>query len=203
MIKKLLTFFAVAAIALCVATPAYAASLSSAEQKVLDKFEDELDYWVKTTDFDKDHKQQYYTEAKNALLAVDLTDAACKEFEGVVDQVHQVFVKHNCKTRHELWDCYPEILPLINNVGAKYYNLHVTVSGHSEEFYANEYCEGHWAKVTYVLPGSTKASTVASTAKVVKQTGFDLTRTAMVTATSALVLLGAIVLSRKMHLFVR
>lgn len=200
MIKRILAFFAVAVVALSMVSPAYAASLSTAEQAVLDKFDDELAYWVKNTDFDKEHKQQYYTEARNALLAVDLTDAACKEFEGVVDQVHQVFVDNDCKTRHDLWLCYPKIAPIINTVGSKYYKLRVTVSDHQFSSSRKGWCDGHWAKVTYEL--NNKTYTAVSTSRVVKQTGFDLTRTAMVTAASALVLAVAYIISRKMRLFI-
>jgi hypothetical protein len=69
MIKRILAFFAVAVVALSMVSPAYAASLSTAEQAVLDKFDDELAYWVKNTDFDKEHKQQYYTEARTFNIA--------------------------------------------------------------------------------------------------------------------------------------
>lgn len=200
MIKRILAFFAVAAVALSMVSPAYAATLSGAEQKVLNKFEGELKYWMEHTDFDNDHKQQYYTEAKNALLAVDLTDAACKEFEGVVDQIHKVFVDAGCKTRHDLWLCYPKIAPIINTVGTKYYKLHVTVSDHQFSSRRKGWCDGHWAKVTYEL--NNKTYTAVSTSKVVKQTGFDLTRTVMVMAASALVLVVAYFVSRKLRLFV-
>ena len=197
--KKLLAFLSVFALVFSIAVPAHAASLSGAEQQVLDKFKGVLDYWEQTTDFDEDHVQQYYKEAERALLAVDLSDEACKEFEGVVDQVNQVFKDHNCKTRHELWECIDEILPMINNVGAKYYKLHVTVSGHVPETFALGHCTGHWAEVTWEIDG--QESTVATTGNIVRQTGFGLLRTVGVCVASLTVLCSAYGVAHKRRLF--
>lgn len=199
--KTILAFLTTLVMVCAMVGTAYAAGLSAAEQKVLDKFEKELQYWVDQTKdsdgpFDEFHKNQYYTEARNALVAVDLTDAACKEFEGVVDQVHQVFVDHNCKTDEDLWECYPEISKIINDVGAKYYKLHVTVSDHARDETGHCGDEGHLAKVTYELP-SGQQSVAASTGNVVKQTGFSLGRTVGVVVVAVSSLMGAYVVARK------
>lgn len=204
--KKIVAFLATLTMCFSMVTPAFAASLSSGEQKVLKHFDEVLQYWVEATkdskghEFNEEHRKQYFTEAENALLALDLTDAACDEFYAVVDEVNQVFKDAGCKTREELWACYPKIIDKINSVGKKYYNLHVTV----EDKYEGE-VNGHWAKVTYEVPSNngsgTKKSTAASTSGVVKQTGFGLGQTAVVAVAAATMLVGAYVVARKKNLF--
>lgn len=201
MAKKILAVLMGLAMSVMLVSPAFAAELTSAEQKVLGEFKTELEYWKANAGLDQAHVDQYYNEAKSALVAVDLSDQGCADFSEVVKQIHQVFVNHNCKTRHELWECYPEIRDIINKVGDKYYNLEVTLDANPG---------GHWAKVTWEIPTTdpktgettTKKSAVADTKTVVKQTGFGIGQTLAVVAASAGALGIAFVVARKKQLFV-
>lgn len=193
--KKILAFFSALVVALTVATPAYAATLSSAEQSVLGEFKTELEYWGKNAQLDQDHIDQYYSEAKRALEAVDLSDAGCTEFSGVIKEIHGIF--GGATTKSQLWSHYTEAANAINKVGEKYYKLHVTVDASTK-----------YAKVTWEIPSTdaagnttTKTSTAATTSKVVKQTGFGLGQTVAVTVASAAVLGGAFFVARKKQLF--
>lgn len=199
--KRILAFFSVIAITVAALLPttAFAASLSASEQKVLDKFEAELDYWVKNTNFPEDHKEQYYHEAKNALLAVDLSDTGCTEFEGAIDEIHQIFKKYDCKTAHDLWEHHEEIAKCINDIGAKYYKLTITFYDGKNTYDGKN--GTHWAKVTWTDQSGTTHTVATTGGSVVKQTGFDLTRTAVVTVASGVVLVGAYFIARKMRLF--
>lgn len=191
--KKLLAFFSALVMAFAIATPAFAASLSSAEQNVLNEFETELYYWKDHANLDDAHINQYYTEAKNALLAVDLSDSACAEFSQVIKDCHNILA--GSTTRNQLWSHYAELADTINKVGAKYYSLHVTVDAQTKN-----------ATVTWVIPtsegGSGKPTTAATTSSVVKQTGASLGQTVAVAAASLAVLGGAFVVAHKKQLFV-
>lgn len=191
--KKILAIFCAVMMMFSVSAPvALAATLSSAEEQVLAKFETTLNKWHDKAGLDTAHVQQYYGEAKNALLAVDLSDTGCQEFSDAIDQVDAVFEAHNCKTQKDMWACYDEAAAIVNKVGDKYYQLHVTVDS-----------VDHWATVTWVIDG--KPSTVATTgdsASVVKQTGFGVGQTAAVVVLAAAVLAGAFVIVRKKQLFV-
>lgn len=189
--KKILAFFSALVMALAVATPAYAATLSSAEQQVLGEFKTELDYWGKTAGLDQDHITQYYSEAEKALNAVDLSDAACSEFSGVIKQCREIL--NGSTTKNEMWDHYSELASAINKVGDKYYSLHVTVNASTK-----------YATVTWKIPtssGTVKTSTAATTKNVVNQTGAGLGQTVAVAVASAAVLGGAFYVARKKQLF--
>ena len=187
--KKIAAVFLALAMSFALVTPAFAAGLSSAEQNLLSKFKDELNYWAANAQLDQDHIKQYYKEAESALTAVDLPDEGCNEFSGVIDDVHKLLVDSGASTRHDLWTHYSEIAQLVNNVGAKYSSLHVTVDA------SNKY-----AKVTW-KDASGKTSTIATTAKTVKQTDFGLGQTLAVAGVSLAVLGGAYVVARKKQLF--
>lgn len=205
--KKILAFFSALVVALTVTTPAYAATLSSAEQNVLGEFKTELEYWGGQAGLDANHIDQYYSEAKRALEAVDLSDAACAEFSGVIKEIHDML--SGATTKADMWSHYTEIANAINKVGEKYYSLHVTVDATTK-----------YATVTWKLPsgsgsasgttanggstsstGATKTSVAATTKKVVNQTGAGLGQTIAVTAACAAVLGGAFVVARKKQLF--
>jgi hypothetical protein len=204
--KKILAFFSALVVALTVATPAYAATLSSAEQNVLGEFKTELEYWGGQAGLDANHIDQYYSEAKRALEAVDLSDAACAEFSGVIKECHDML--SGVTTKADMWSHYTEIANAINKVGEKYYSLHVTVDATTK-----------YATVTWKIAGGTdasgsttnggststtgaaKTSVAATTKKVVNQTGASLGQTIAVTAACAAVLGGAFVVARKKQLF--
>ena len=190
--KKLLAFFSALLMAFTIATPAFAASLSSAEQNLLNEFQTELNYWKKAG-LDDTHISQYYNQAENALLAVDLSDSACAEFSQCIKDCHAIL--GNSSTTSQMWSHYAELADTINKVGAKYYSLHVTVDGQTKN-----------ATVTWVIPtsegGSGKPTTAATTSSVVKQTGASLGQTVAVAAASIAVLGGAFVVARKKQLFV-
>lgn len=191
--KKLLAFFSALVMAFAIATPAFAASLSSAEQNLLNEFQSELNYWKTNAGLDDAHINQYYTQAENALLAVDLSDSACAEFSQCIKDCHNILA--GSTTRNQLWSHYAELADTINKVGAKYYSLHVTVDGQTKN-----------ATVTWVIPtsegGSGKPTTAATTSSVVKQTGASLGQTVAVAAASIAVLGGAFVVAHKKQLFV-
>lgn len=185
--KKFFAFFMTVALTLGFVTPAFAAGLSSAEQNLLSEFKTELEYWKGEAGLDDNHINQYYAQAEKALNAVDLSDAACSEFSGVIKDIHGILA--GSKTRADLWKHYEEIANKINNVGAKYYKLHVTVNSKDK-----------YATVTWEIGG--KTSTAASTSSTVKQTGFGLAQTAAVAGVSLAILAGAFVVARKKRLFV-
>ncbi len=186
--KKIAAIFLALAMSFALVTPAFAANLSSAEQKVFDKFKTELATWKDRAQLDDKHINQYITEAQSALTALDLSDEACNEFSGAIDKIHNLLDKANPTTRHELWQHYTEIANIINEIGAKYYNLHVTVDANTKK-----------ATVTYDTGG--KPSTAATTNRTVKQTGFGLGQTIAVAGVSLAVLGGAYVVARKKQLF--
>ena len=68
--KKIAAVFLALAMSFALVTPAFAAGLSSAEQNLLSKFKDELNYWAANAQLDQDHINQYYKEAESALTAV-------------------------------------------------------------------------------------------------------------------------------------
>lgn len=184
--KKVMAIFMAFAMTLGIVSPAFAAGLSSAEQNLLSEFKTELDYWNKQAGLDPEHISQYYAQAEKALNAVDLTDAACSEFSGVIKDVHNLL--GNASSKSELWSHYGEIADKINAVGAKYYKLHVTVDAKDK-----------YATVTWEIDG--KTSTAANTGKTVKQTGFGLAQTAAVAGGALAVLVGTGVVARKKQLF--
>ena len=186
--KKVLAIFMVLAMSFAFVAPAYAAGLNSNEQKLLDEFKQEMQYWQTNAGFDQAHLNQYYGEAETALNAVDLDAAAYDDFSQAIKDIHKIF--EGSKTRNDLWKHYPEIADLLNNIGKKYYKLHVTVDSKTNN-----------AKVTWEIDG--KTSTAASTSSVVKQTGFGVGQTVAVAGVSVAVLVGAYVVARKKQLFVK
>ena len=190
--KKLLAVFSALLMAFAIATPAFAASLSSAEQNVLNEFETELYYWKEHASLDDAHINQYYTEAKNALLAVDLSDSACAEFSQVIKDCHNIL--GNSSTRSELYSHVNELTSTINKVGAKYYNLRVTVDAQTKNAHV------YWD----VNPDGSGVTTrtVATTSGTVKQTGGpSIGQTVAVAAGALAVLAGAFVVAHKKQLF--
>ena len=190
--KKLLAVFSALLMAFAIATPAFAASLSSAEQNLLNEFETELYHWKSQAGLDDEHINQYYTEAKNALLAVDLSDSACAEFSQVIKDCHSIL--GNSSTRSEMYSHVNELTSAINTVGSKYYNLHVTVDAQTKN--AKVTCD-----VTNPDGSGTTTRTVATTGSTVKQTGPSIGQTVAVAAGSLAVLAGAFVVAHKKQLF--
>jgi hypothetical protein len=191
--KKLLAFFSALVMAFTIATPAFAASLSSAEQSLLNEFEQELLYWKGQAGLDQDHINQYYTEAKNALLAVDLSDSACAEFSQVIKDCHNIL--GTSSTRSEMYSHVNELTSTINKVGAKYYNLRVTVDAQTKNAHV------YW-DVNPDDGSGTTTRTVATTSGTVKQTGGpSIGQTVAVAAGALAVLAGAFVVAHKKQLF--
>lgn len=185
--KRVLAFLMAIALSFAFVTPAFAAGLSTGEQNLLKEFKEEMQYWQTNAKLDTNHINQYYGQAETALTAVDLTDAACSEFSAAIKEIHTML--EGSKTRADLWKHHTEMESLLNNIGAKYYKLHVTVDTTTKN-----------ATVTWEING--KQSTAASTASVVKQTGFGLGQTAAVAGVSVAVLVAAYAVARKKQLFV-
>lgn len=185
--KKILAALMAFAMTLAFVTPAFAASLSKAEEDLLAEFKTELEYWGTNAGLDQAHINQYYGQAQSALTALDLSDDACAEFSGVIKKCHSIL--EGSTTRAQLYSHVDELLSTINPVGAKYYELHVTVNAKTKN-----------ATVTYKV--GNKTSTAASSSSTVKQTGFGLAQTAAVAGVSLAVLAGAFVVARKKQLFV-
>jgi signal recognition particle GTPase len=189
--KKILAVLMGLAMSVMLVSPAFAAGLSTAEQNLLNEFKEELNYWKTNAGLDDDHINQYLAEAEGALTAVDLPDAGCTEYSGAIKQIHDICVKANCKTRHELYSHVNEMLDILNTIGKKYNKLTVSVNATTK-----------YATVTWEDVATGKTTTVASTAKVVKQTGFGLAQTAGVVVAAAATLGVAFVIARKKQLFV-
>ena len=207
--KKILAILMGLAMSVMLISPAFAAGLSSAEQGVLNEFSQELSYWRANAQLDDDHINQYYAEAESALTAIDLPDAGCAEYSDAIKQVHSMLVNANCKTPNDLWEHHGEMLSILNGIGAKYNNLTVSVNA------TTKYATVTWdaagsGSTTPGTSGSTsgssstsgKTTTVASTSKVVKQTGFGVAQTAGVVVIAAATLGVAFVVARKKQLFV-
>ena len=185
--KRIFTFLSALVMVFALATPALAAGISSSEQKVLDEFEEELNYWKKHAKLDDAHITQYKTQAENALTAVDLSQTACDEFSQAIKDVHKVF--EGSTTRNDLWKHSAEAVAIVNNVGKKYYDLHVEVDPKTKN-----------ATVTWYVDNA--KHTAGTGGSVIRQTGFDLSQTTIVVAAAAATLGVAFVIARKKQLFV-
>lgn len=186
--KKFLAVFGALAMAFALVTPAFAAGISSAEQKLLDAFQSELYTLKARANLDDYHIGQYMGQAESALANVDLSDAACKEFEDALTKIDGILA--TSKSRADMWSHYAEIAGIVNEIGAKYYDLHVEVDSKSYD-----------ATVTWTTPTGEKA-TAGTGGKVIKQTGFGLGQTAAVVTFAVATLAGAFVVARKKQLFV-
>ncbi len=175
--KGLFAFVLAALLSVTFAIPAFAAEINADEQKVYDEFAAVVDgkSWLKD-----EFKNQYKTEAQNALLKVDLDANACAEFSQVVKDVDAELA--GCNSQKEAKQHLNTILKIINDVAGKY-NMKVSVNAKN------------YAVVTV------NGSVVATTATGVNQTGFGLAQTALVLAAAVATLAGAFVVARKNSLF--
>ena len=172
-------------LSLFVATPAFAGDMNSNEQKEYDRFVQILNDFAKKDSNFKNHASQYAGEAKTALLndAIDLDASAAAEFDAVLDKIEGIL--KSCNTQADAWKHNAEIIDAVNAVATKY-NMEVLVNGYNTKDY------GHRdAKVLI------NGKVVASTASVVKQTGFGMGQTAAVVALVAVALSGAYFVTRK------
>lgn len=185
--KKILAFFSAVVMALAIATPAFAASISSHEQKVLDEFQAELNVWSTRAQLDQDHIAQYKAEAERALTALELTEAECNDYSAAIKDVHNLLDSANPTSKADLYKHVDEITGKINKIG--HHGLKVSVDPTTKK-----------ATVTWSEGG--KTVTGGTTGNSVKQTGFGLGQTVAVATASVAVIAGAFVVARKKQLFV-
>ena len=185
--KGLLAFLLVALLTICAAFPAMAASgLNSNEEDLNNYFQQQVDSqaWLGST-----LNAQYKSEAENALAdsEIDLDKAACDELKGAVDAVMKILKDNNVTSLSEAKKYRSDYLAAVNPV-AKKYNMEVALDAKSGV-----------ATVTILLPnGGSKV--VASTKKVVNQTGFETVQTVVISAVIALAAAGAFVVIRRRNL---
>lgn len=186
--KRFLTLFAAVLLVLAAAGPAFAAvhgnsnqggDMNSVEEKLLNKFDGIMKKytWFK-------HRDQYYEEARAALLdsRIDLDSGAETKFNKVLDDIDAILA--TCSGQADAWNNHgQEIINLTNSV-SKSYKMTVTVDSLTKD-------------ATVMIDG--KAA--GGTASPVKQTGFDLGKTALVAASSVAVLTVVFFVARKKNLF--
>lgn len=187
--KRFLSLFAAVLLVLAAVTPAFAATvhgnsntggdMNSVEEELLGKFDDIMGKyrWFK-------HRDQYYEEARAALLdsRIDLDSGAKTKFNDVLDDIDAILA--TCSGQDDAWNKHgQEIIGLVNGV-SKSYKMTVSVDSLTKD-------------ATVMIDG--KAA--GGTASPVKQTGFDLGKTALVAASSVAVLTVVFFVARKKNLF--
>lgn len=127
------------------------------------------------------HISQYIAEATNALNAVDLDSAACKDLDACVTAVDN-YLTNNCPNKWDAKNKLPEILAIVNATSQKY---GMTVS-----------VDSNTAVATVTINGSVVGRTGTG---IVNQTGLNTTITVVALATLTFVVAGiaSIVVSRK------
>ena len=188
--KRILTLVAAMLLVLAAVTPAFAegvrgnsnkgGGMNGVEEELLGRFDDIMS---KYKWFSQSHHDQYKAEARAALVdsRVDLDSAAKGKFNTALDQIEAIL--DTCNSDAEAWSHYSEIAGIVNGVSKSY---HMTVSADAKDHYATVMIDG---------------KVVASTKKVVRQTGFGLEQTAIVVVAAAGVLAGTFFVARKNKLF--
>ena len=182
--KHVLAILCAITMVFAMVTPAYAAvhgnsnkggSMNSVEEELLSRFDSIMGKYDWFT-----HRDQYYEEARAALIDsdIDLDSAAQTKFNGILDQIDAILA--TCTSEHDAWANHgTEIVGLVNSV-SKSYKMTVSVDGKSKD-------------ATVMID----RSPAATTAPVVRQTGFGLGQTFAVTAGCAAALAGAFFIVRK------
>lgn len=214
--KKIVSILLAAVLVLSLAATAFAAcGITADEEALLTKFKAAVDEYA---EYSPSHAAQFKNEAANALMKVDLDAAACAELAACIDNVSAaikevydsvgigstcVKVGTHTNTSVNQGDLLllkaaaiknaPRILAMVNDVVNKY-GMNVSLS---ETFYATV----TFTTVTVNADGTTSTSTDKASnggAKIVKQTGVDMTATYAVAAVLVVALVfGFAVVSKK------
>ena len=158
---------------------------------------------------------QYITEATNALIQVDLDAAACADLQKGIEDVAAILSSNSVGNGPAARSVLPQVLTRVNSVANKY-GMNVSVVD------ARGAANDGVATVTVTVPdggnggsqggsgssgsGSSQSGTttkVASTGKIVNQTGFDMTATMAVAVLLLAALAGSIVFISKKNLLAK
>lgn len=175
--KKIVSIVVVAMMVLSLALSAAAASgINKGEAELLEKFDKVVDGY---SYINKGLADQYKNEAENALIKVDLDDAAVKALSDCMDEVVAYAEKNGINTVAAAKAAKADILAMVNAVANKY-GINVSV--------------GDNGQVSVTVNGDK----VASNSGLVKQTGADMTVTyAVIGALVIAFICGVAVVSKK------
>ena len=155
---------------------------------------------------------QYITEATNALIQVDLDAAACADLQKGIEDVAAILSSNSVGNGPAARSVLPQVLTRVNSVANKY-GMNVSVVD------ARGAANDGVATVTVTVPdggnggsqggsgssgsGSGTTTKVASTGKIVNQTGFDMTATMAVAVLLLAAFAGSIVVISKKNLLAK
>lgn len=178
--KRIIAMFMLVVMVLCMSMTAFAAGGVTTEENAV------LEHFIQVLNKHKEkvgasHINQYIAEATNALNAVDLDSAACKDLDACVTAVDN-YLTNNCKEKWDAKNHLPEIVAIVNATSQKY---GMTVSVDS---------------VTGIATVTVGGAVVGRTGTgIVNQTGVNTTITVVSLAAIAFVVAGiaSVVYSRK------
>lgn len=177
--KRIATVLLGAVLTVMLAVPSFAASgINAAEQRILDQFTNVVYSQNAVMQRSYTHANQYISEATNALIQVDLNEAACADLSQAISDVDTILTGNNITTHAQAREILPTILARVNAT-ANLYGMNVTVDSNGFAYVTITVPVGpktDGSASTQPAPAK-KITTVASTGNPVKQTGFDLTVT--------------------------
>jgi hypothetical protein len=185
--KKIVSILLAAVLVLSLAATAFAADgINADEEALLVKFCAAVDQYAEKSPA---HAMQFKNEATSALMKLDLDAAACADLSAGIDKVVAYAEANGITTKAAAKDKAADVLALVNGLVAKY-GISVSLSDTLYATVCFTAADGNGAANT------DKASNGG--AKIVKQTGVDMTATYAVAAVLVVALVfGMAVVTKK------
>ena len=156
--KRLISILLVAIMVVSLAISASAAcGINKCEAALLAKFCGVVDNYAY---INPGLAAMYKNQAANALAKVDLDAAACADLSAGIDKVVGFAVSHGINTKEAARKALPIVLGMVNGIAGKY-GMSVFVGPNGFVYVAIHFCGPH----------NDKCDKLASTCKLVKQTG--------------------------------